>query len=64
MWEVKRHGGRVSDVYRLVVGTTDENRARKVFDRESTRLRQGGVVLIHEGKIVSESRAPRLRSRW
>lgn len=64
MWEVKRHGGRVSDVYRLVVESLYEEKARKAYEREKMRLRQGSVILLHDGKIINEARAPTLRRRW
>lgn len=67
MWKVERHGGRRNDKWRRVIETPDESKARRCYEREEQKMRQGKVVLVNpEGKVVKSAWAPRhwLKSSW
>lgn len=62
---VLRHGGRAKDRWRVVYAGKSEEEAFAAFDRESSRLRQGGVDLFDpQGKKMRGSWAPALRTKW
>jgi hypothetical protein len=64
VFEVKRHGGKSADIFRTLIKTDDENRARERFKKEKEVLRQGSVQLLHNGQVLESASAPRLRSKW
>lgn len=68
-WRVVRHGGRATDRWRIVCAG-DEFKARRVFDRVSSRLRQGAALLLgppdtrRECFVWKSDSGPTLRTRW
>lgn len=64
MYQVKRFSGRASDAYKTVLETKDEAKARAKYNKLAMEMRQGGVMLIRDGIVLEEYRAPNLRSRW
>lgn len=60
---VLRHSGRDDGRWRLLLAAHID-RAIARFERESERLRQGAIALIHDGQILRFGWAPRLRTRW
>lgn len=64
-WTVDRHSGRDSDPVRIKCATSDEGKARAVFQKIKAELRQGEVRLWGpDGIEIDNAWAPRLRSRW
>lgn len=72
-WRVLRHGGRRTDVERVLYAGNDEAQAEKVFRWMATTMRQGSVRLIDTTGIPNRGRpdhtveicwAPRVRTRW
>ncbi|PZN09320.1 MAG: hypothetical protein DIU69_08835 [Bacillota bacterium] len=65
LWQVWRHGGRVTDRPRLAYQSADEALARARYQRLYAAMRQGEVRLVApDGRIVARAWAPTLRSRW
>jgi hypothetical protein len=63
-WTATRHGGRHVDTERTLF-SGDEATARRGYDREAARLRQGVVRLIRpDGSEVAVKMAYRNRTRW
>jgi hypothetical protein len=52
MWEVKRHGGRACDDWLSVYLGDNEEEARKIYEKTSRQMRQGGLELRLENAIV------------
>jgi hypothetical protein len=66
---LRRHGGRSTDVWRIVATPTTLERANEKFVKLNEAMRQGGVALYgadEQGvrRILRIATAPRLRSRW
>ena len=60
-----RHGGRSIDVWRERWRGVSALTARTQFINTSGCMRQGGVrLLAFDGRIIADSWAPRLRTRW
>ena len=64
-WTVWRHGGRVNNEWRRLPTIGGEASARRVYERERAKLRQGAVELRDPAGVVkSRTAAPLLRTRW
>ena len=65
-WSVLRHSGRIRDHghFRIAYRGT-EQKARALYDKLATALRQGTVCLYDPfGTVATTSTAPRLQTRW
>lgn len=64
-WKVQRWSGRQSDELRIVYEGGDAKKARTLFDKIRSALRQGEVRLSYpDGNTVESVHAPNLRTRW
>lgn len=63
-WSVKRWSGRSNDLPKVIF-LGDEQQARTKYNKIQKSLRQGSVYLIDpNGKIIENTFAPRLRTKW
>lgn len=63
-YRVERHGGTRRSQWRTLYEGDDEARARRVYDREAKKMREGRVVLAQDGKVIASEWSPSLRTRW
>jgi hypothetical protein len=62
--EIKRHGGRALDKWTTAATSNDEPTARAEFARLKADMRQGGLQLYVDGKVVDQAFAPRVQRHW
>lgn len=63
-WTVLRHGGSAVHRWRVLYSGAEDS-ARKQYEAEAKRLRQGAVVLQdHIGTEKARCNSPRVRTRW
>ena len=63
-YQVDRHSGRTGGMWRVLLRTDDEGRARQRYADTAKALRQGTIRPLVDGQLASSTSAPRLRSRW
>lgn len=64
-FELRRHGGAASHHWRTVWRGASAESARTQYVNWQGTMRQGGVQLLAaDGRVLAESHAPRLRTRW
>lgn len=64
MYYVHRHGGNSNHEWKVVLKTKIYHKAKEKFDKIKIDLRQGGVRLLHDEKILKEEFAYRNRTKW
>ena len=64
MYVIRRHGGTGRHQWRTVCQTENREAAMAAFDRIKLDMRQGGLVLEEDGKVIREYSAPLVRTRW
>lgn len=63
-WIVERHSGRDNSKWRILYQGWDDIKAHDIYAETVNKLRQGAVRLSRGNKVIKETSAPRLRTRW